>query len=210
MRVQAPAARGPDIALGQIVVLALLLGLAGLGAFTGARWPAMDLAAPAGALLAPVSVVLLATLLPRRDLAPAAAAWGGTLAWVLCLTVAAASLIALAGLPAPIGSAAVPLLAALLAYTAGRRAARAQGFSDRVAVGMGVTLGVFGVVTLSGGSDAVATVAGLAFGVVGASLAPAPPAPTTAIWAAPAAVLRELVFVAPMSLGLLLLMRAFA
>jgi len=182
-----------------LLALSRVVGLAGLGA-----------------ALAPVAVGLLVVLLPRPDTAPAAAQWGLAVAAVLWTVVGALGLIGLTTLPTPLGSAAIPVLGALIAYNAGLRAGLRQGLSERVATGIGMTLAVAGAIALwPTGLANFALVGGLALGLLAVQVAPAPPASAppvvrqttlTALLAAHG----QIVFVAPLTFALLWLVRTVA
>ena len=164
----------------------------------------------AGVALAPLAVLLLAMLLPRAETAPAAADWGLALVGLAWAATGVFGLVGLLAFPGPFGSAAVPVLGAVLAAAAGRRAARMQGFSERVAAGVGATLAVAGVLALGGSGQTAVLVLGTVLGLVLATLAPAPPAAAPLphqAWTAATAVHQQLVFVAPLSAALLWLVR---
>jgi hypothetical protein len=213
------------IALGLWGGAALLFRRAGDG-----PWPARDLArytvpllayailvAPGligqiawtGAALAPVTLLLLTALLPRPDTAPAARDWAGQVAGVLWAALGVLALAGLATLPELLGSAAVVVLAGLLAYTAGRRAGLIQGLSERVAIGMGTTLALSAPIMLSTGLQALGMVLGVVGGLVLANLAPAPPVVSRPYYSAVIAVQHQLLFVAPLTVVILWLVRTF-
>jgi hypothetical protein len=162
-----------------------------------------------GAVLAPVALMLLAGLLPRPDTAPAAQDWAAQVGGVLWAALGVLALAGLATAPELLGSAAVVVLAGLLAYTAGRRAGLIQGLSERVAIGMGTTLALSAPIMLSTGLQAVGMVLGLVGGLVLANLAPPPPVVARPYLSALLAVQHQLLFVAPLTVVLLWLVRTF-
>jgi hypothetical protein len=163
----------------------------------------------AGAALAPVALLLLAALLPRAETAPAARDWGLAVMAVAWGSAGALALIGLQTIPAPLGSAGVAVVGALLGYAAGRRAAAAQGLRQRVAVGVGATFAVGGVVTLAAREYSVATVVAVILGLFLASVAPEPPRPAQGGLAAVVEVQQMLVYVAPLSFAILWLLHTF-
>ncbi len=179
-----------------------LVGLLALNVF-GLNW--------VGVALAPIAVILLAGLLPYQDTAAAAANWGIGLVAVLWAAIGLLGVAGLLTIPMPLGSAAVPVLGALIAYNAGRRAGQRQGQSDRVATGIGVTLAVAGAIALGPvGLANLALVAGLLLGILAAAAAPAPPVGRSGATTALLAAHGQLVFVAPLTFALLWLVRAVA
>jgi hypothetical protein len=162
-----------------------------------------------GAALAPVTLLLLAGLLPRQDTAPAAHDWAAQVAGVLWAAFGILALAGLATVPELLGSAAVVVLAGLLAYTAGRRAGLIQGLSERVAIGMGATLALSAPIMLSSGLQAVAMVLGLVGGLVLANLAPPPPVVSRPYFNAVIMIQHQLLFVAPLTVVLVWLVRTF-
>ena len=162
-----------------------------------------------GAALAPVTLLLLAGLLPRRDTAPAAHDWAAQVAGVLWAAVGILTLAGLATIPEQLGSAAVVVLAGLLAYTAGRRAGLMQGMRERIAVGIGTTLALSAPIMLSSGIPAVAMVLGLVGGLFLANLAPPPPVLARPYLGALILIQHQLLFVAPLTVVILWLVRTF-
>ncbi len=164
-----------------------------------------------GAAIAPLAVLLLAFLLPRRDTAPAAADWGRMLALVLWVAFGVFGLMGLLTIPTPLGPAVVPVLGALIAYNAGRRAGQRQGLSERVATGIGLTLAVAGAIALGPTGPAnLALVGGLALGLLAVQVAPAPPVGRTGGSNALLAAHGQIAFVAPLTFALLWLVRTVA
>jgi hypothetical protein len=161
------------------------------------------------AALAPVTLLLLAGLLPRRDTAPAAHDWAAQVVGVLWAALGILALAGLATMPEQLGSAAVVVLAGLLAYTAGRRAGLLQGLRERVAIGVGTTLALSAPIMLSSGIPAVAMVLGLVGGLFLTNLAPPPPALTRPYLGALITIQHQLLFVAPLTVVILWLVRTF-
>ena len=165
----------------------------------------------AGAALAPLSVLLLAMLLPRHNTALAGANWGYALVLMLWGAVGVFGLLALLTIPTPLGPAVVPVLGALIAYNAGRRAGQRQGLSERVATGIGLTLAVAGAVALGPtGAANLALVLGLVLGLLAVQLAPAPPVARETAVTALLVAHGQIVFVAPLTFALLWLVRTVA
>ncbi len=162
-----------------------------------------------GAALAPVTLLLLAGLLPRQDTAPAAHDWAAQVAGVLWAALGILALAGLATVPEQLGSAAVVVLAGLLAYTAGRRAGLMQGMRERVAIGMGTTLALSAPIMLSSGLQAVAMVVGLVGGLFLANLALPLPALARPYFGALITIQHQLLFVAPLTVVILWLVRTF-
>ena len=162
------------------------------------------------------AVILLAGLLPFQETKPAAADWGMGVAVVLWTAIGILGIQGLLTIATPLGSAAIPVLGALIAYNAGLRAGQRQGLSERVATGIGMTLAVAGAIALGPtGVANLALVGGLALGLLAVQVAPAPPAlaapvvrqtTVTALLAAHG----QIVFVAPLTFALLWLVRTVA
>jgi hypothetical protein len=142
--------------------------------------------------------------LPARDLARYAVP---LIAYAILVASGLAGQIAWTG--AALAPVALLLLAGLLAYTAGRRAGLIQGLSERVAIGMGTTLALSAPIMLSTGLQAVGMVLGLVGGLVLANLAPPPPVVARPYLSALLAVQHQLLFVAPLTVVLLWLVRTF-
>ncbi len=165
----------------------------------------------AGVLLAPVVVILLAGLLPLQETKLAAADWGMGIAAVLWTAVGVLGIQGLLTIPTPLGPAVVPVLGALIAYNAGRRAGQRQGLSERVATGIGLTLAVAGAIALGPtGAANLALVGGLALGLLAVQVAPAPPVGRTGGSNALLAAHGQIAFVAPLTFALLWLVRTVA
>jgi hypothetical protein len=195
-----PAARAGLVALPWLALVGLLV----YGGVAGPILLARNIVL-AGSLAAPLVAVSLAVLLPGHDTAAAARSWAlavGAALWAALGTVAIAELAML-----HVGSipALVPLVLALAAWSAVRRAVRMQGMGGRwpEALGTGVGLTAIVMTTTLG-------VAQLLLGfVVGVLLAQEadrflPPAPRSGVLALISAELvsvqHQLVFAAPLVL----------
>jgi hypothetical protein len=163
-----------------------------------------------GVALAPVTIGLLALLLPRQDTGPAARDWGQGLLLVLLGVFSMLGLLGLLTIPVPIGWAAVPVLGGLIGYHAGRRAGLMQGQSEKVATGIGIVIGLSGGILLGpSGGPGVMLVIGLVGGLLAANLAPPPPPVARRDTRAMLVVYQQLVFVAPLTYALLWLAQTF-
>jgi hypothetical protein len=195
-----PAARAGLVALPWLVLVGLLV----YGGVAGPILLARNIVL-AGSLAAPLVAVSLAVLLPGHDTAAAARSWAlavGAALWAALGTVAIAEL---AGVHVGSIPALVPLVLALAAWSAVRRAVRMQGMGGRwpEALGTGVGLTAIVMTTTLG-------VAQLLLGfVVGVLLAQEadrflPPAPRPGVLALIGAELvsvqHQLVFAAPLVL----------
>ncbi|MGI8587068.1 MAG: hypothetical protein ACR2M0_05195 [Chloroflexia bacterium] len=156
-----------------------------------------------GAALAPLAVLGLVALLPRSDTGPAAGDWANGVVAVAWAVLGVAALFGLRTIPETLGSAAMPVVGALLAYATGRRAASMQGFSNRVALGVGMTLAVAGSIAFSDTKQAVATVLGVALGITLSQFAPAPPRSSRPGMTALMEAQQQVVFAAPITFGIL-------
>lgn len=156
-----------------------------------------------GPALAPLAALGLVALLPRHDTGPAATDWANGMVAVAWAALGVAGLFGLRTIPETLGSAAMPVVGALLAYATGRRAASMQGFSNRVALGIGMTLAVAGSIAFSDTKQAVATVLGVALGITLSQFAPAPPRSPHPGMTALMEAQQQVVFAAPITFGIL-------
>lgn len=136
-----------SVGQGGLVALPLLCLVGGI-VYGGVAGPLLwgGNLALAGSLAAPLVAVSLAVLLPGHDPAAAARSWGvavGVALWAALGTVATAEL---AARPLDSISALVPLLLALGAWSAVRRAVRMQGMGGRWPEALGTGVGLTALV----------------------------------------------------------------
>jgi hypothetical protein len=136
-----PAARAGLVALPWLVLVGLLV----YGGVAGPILLARNIVL-AGSLAAPLVAVSLAVLLPGHDTAAAARSWAlavGAALWAALGTVAIAEL---AGVHVGSIPALVPLVLALAAWSAVRRAVRMQGMGGRWPEALGTGVGLTAIV----------------------------------------------------------------
>jgi hypothetical protein len=136
-----PAARAGLVALPWLVLVGLLV----YGGVAGPILLARNIVL-AGSLAAPLVAVSLAVLLPGHDTAAAARSWAlavGAALWAALGTVAIAEL---AGVQVGSIPALVPLVLALAAWSAVRRAVRMQGMGGRWPEALGTGVGLTAIV----------------------------------------------------------------